>query len=145
MKRICILICLFYVLARTNAWRRRRRRRAPPPCSAVNCQVGSWTSWSSCSRQCGTSGTQARTRPLQVAASCGGTCHYNLLETQACNRDNCQNGGTSHSGGCSCRVGYGGTCCEHGESKHTNKYLYYVTLRKQKKCTQLVLVTYRNM
>ncbi|XP_068691216.1 prestalk protein-like [Montipora foliosa] len=89
-------------------WRRRRRRRAPAP---VNCQVGSWTSWGSCSYLCGDSGTQTRTRAITVAAAHGGTCSYHLSESQACNRGNCQNGGTPHSTGCSCRAGYTGTCC----------------------------------
>ena len=117
MKKALITICLLLLLMETNSffWRRRRRRRSPPSCSAVNCQVGSWTSWSACSHQCGTSGTQERTRQQTQAASCGGTCPYSLRETQACNRDSCQNGGTPHSSGCSCRTGYGGTCCEQGE------------------------------
>ena len=118
MKRALLTFCFLLLMAETNSifWSRRRRRRSPPPCSAVNCQVGSWTSWSSCSHQCGTSGTQTRTRQLVQAPSCGGTCHYNTFESRACNRDNCQNGGTPYSGGCSCRAGYGGTCCEQGES-----------------------------
>ena len=116
MKRVIFIICLLYFSTETSAWRRRRRRRAPPPCNAANCQVGSWTSWTSCSHQCGSSGTQTRTRQVVQGASCGGTCPYNLVETQACNRDSCQNGGTPRSSGCSCRAGYGGTCCEQGES-----------------------------
>ena len=117
MRRVFLAICLLYLLTEASAWRRRRRRAPPPPCSAINCQVGSWTSWSSCSHQCGTSGEQTRTRQQVQAASCGGTCPYNLRETLACNRDSCQNGGTPHSGGCSCSAGYGSTCCEQGESK----------------------------
>ena len=118
MKRALITICIILLLVGTTmSWwgRRRRRRRSPPPCSAVNCQVGSWTSWNSCSHQCGTSGTQIRTRQLVHAASCGGTCPYSLSETRACNRNSCQNGGTPHSSGCSCRSGFRGTCCEDGE------------------------------
>ena len=119
MKRALLTFCFLLLMAETNSifWSRRRRRRSPPPCSAVNCQVGSWTSWSSCSHQCGTSGTQRRTRQQTQEASCGGSCHYGLSETQACNRNSCDNGGTPYSGGCSCRAGYGGTCCDQGESK----------------------------
>ena len=120
MKRALIAISFLLLIAETNTifWRRRRRRRrSPPPCSPVNCQVGSWTSWGSCSHQCGTSGTQRRTRQQTQEASCGGSCHYGLSETQACNRNSCDNGGTPYSGGCSCRAGYGGTCCDQGESK----------------------------
>ena len=116
MKRALIAISLLLLMAETGGWsRRRRRRRSPPPCSAVNCQVGSWTSWSSCSHQCGTSGTQTRTRQQTQAASCGGSCPYSFSETRACNRDSCQNGGTPLSSGCSCKAGYHGTCCEYGE------------------------------
>ena len=119
MRRVFLAICLLFLLTETSAWRRRRRRRrrSPPPCSAVNCQIGSWSSWSSCSYRCGTSGTQSRTRQQTQAASCGGTCHYHTYESQACNRGNCRYGGTPYGGGCSCRAGYGGTCCEQGESR----------------------------
>ena len=121
MKRVIFVILLLHCLNETSAWRRRRRRRAPPPCGAVNCQVGRWTSWGSCSHQCGTSGTQRRTRQQVRPASCGGSCPYHFVETQACNRDNCQNGGTPQSGRCSCRTGYGGTCCEQGECRLRKK------------------------
>lgn len=110
MKRSFIIICALLLIMEANYffWRRRRRRRSSPPCSAVNCLVDSWTSWSSCSHQCGTSGTRERTRQQTRVASCGGTCPYELRQTEACNRDSCQNGGTPHSSGCSCRTGYGG-------------------------------------
>ena len=98
------------------SWRRRRRRRSPPPCYPVNCQVGSWSAWSSCSHHCGTSGTQNRRRQKTSTAQCGGQCPSHLVEMRLCNRDNCHNGGTPNSGGCSCRLGYEGTCCEKGES-----------------------------
>ena len=122
MKRALIAICFLLLLNETNSifWRRRRRRRrrSPPPCSAVNCQMGSWTSWSYCSHQCGTSGTQSRTRQEVQSASCGGTCLYDTYESRACNRDNnCHHGGTPQRRGCSCREGYGGICCEQGEAK----------------------------
>ena len=125
MKRVFLAICLLYLLTEASAWRRRRRRRrrSPPPCSAVNCLVGSWSSWSSCSYSCGTSGTQARTRPIVQGASCGGTCPYHTYESRACNRGNCHYGGTPHSSGCSCRAGYGGTCCNRGESRLRSDYL----------------------
>ena len=121
MKRAFIIICAMLLIMEANAifWRRRRRRRSPPvppPCSPVNCLVSSWTSWSSCSHQCGTSGTQRRTRWKTQTASCGGTeCFYSPQQTRACNRDTCQNGGTPRSSGCSCRPGYWGTCCDQGE------------------------------
>ena len=116
MKRALIAISLLLLMAEKNSifWRRRRRRGRQ--CGlAVNCRVGSWTGWGSCSHQCGTSGTQTRTRQQTQAAYCGGSCPYSLSETRACNRGNCQNGGTPYSSGCSCRSGYRGTCCEYGE------------------------------
>lgn len=115
MKRALITICIILLLVGTSmSWRRRRRRRRRR-CSARNCQVDSWTSWSSCSYRCGTSGTQSRTRRQVQAASCGGSCPYRMRETRACNRNNCRNGGTPRSSGCSCRSGFRGTCCEYGE------------------------------
>ena len=122
MKRTLMIICLLLLLTEVDTWRRRRRRRRA--CSAVNCSVSSWTGWSSCSHQCGTSGTQKRTRQITRAPSCGGTCPYHLHETRACNRDTCQNGGTPHSRGCSCRPGYGGTCCGQGECISVRKFFF---------------------
>ena len=81
-------ISLLLLLTLSNSWWSRRRRRRRRSCSSVNCQVGGWTSWSSCSHQCGTSGTQARTRQQTRAASCGGTRPYHLREMHvACNRE----------------------------------------------------------
>ena len=117
--KLLAVTLLLLVLARdTELWRRRRRRRAPPPCPARNCQVGSWSSWSACSHQCGTRGTQRRSRSKTVVEACGGTCHYPLDQNRACNRDACKNSGTPHSSGCSCRPGYRGTCCESGKLKN---------------------------
>ena len=116
-KKALLVFCLVVIFCTRNieSWRRRRRRRrAPPPCSARDCVVSQWGSWGSCSHQCGTSGVQRRSRSQTSAAVCGGTCPYHLSETRACNRNNCQNGGTPHSSGCSCRAGYRGTCCEGG-------------------------------
>ena len=117
MKTTLIVFCFLLSLTEITSWwgRRRRRRYQPPPCGAVDCQVDSWTSWSACSHQCGTSGTQHRTRTVTQAASCGGSCPYSLRQTQACNRDGCHYGSTPHSSGCSCRTGYGGTCCGQGK------------------------------
>ncbi|XP_066021598.1 protein crumbs homolog 1-like isoform X2 [Pocillopora verrucosa] len=82
------------------------------PCNPVNCRVGSWSAWSTCSHHCGTSGTQNRRRQKTSTAQCGGQCPSHLVEIRLCKRDNCHNGGTPNSGGCSCRLGYEGTCCE---------------------------------
>ena len=116
LSSLLTIILLFYFLGETSCyWIRRRRRTFPPPCYKVNCHVSSWTSWSSCSHQCGASGIQTRRRYVVRWQACGGYCPYNLRQTQWCNRGNCRNGGTPWSGGCSCRTGYGGTCCERGK------------------------------
>ena len=58
-------------------------------CSAVDCTVSSWSSWSSCSRTCG-SGVKTRTRTKTSYASCGGSCHYHSFqETKTCNSNCC--------------------------------------------------------
>ena len=124
VKFLVVALLLLVFIHETESWRRRRRRRnLPPPCVPRNCQVSSWNPWSSCSHQCGTSGTQTRTRTITLAASCGGSCPFALSETLPCNRDNCQNSGTPISSGCSCPPGYNGTCCEIGklETNHQRK------------------------
>ena len=58
-------------------------------CSAVDCTVSSWSSWSSCSRTCG-SGVKTRTRTKTTDESCGGSCHYHYFqETKTCNSNCC--------------------------------------------------------
>lgn len=79
------LLVVATFLTSSDAWWRRRRRRS---CSAVHCQVGSWSSWSSCSRLCG-GGTMSRTRSKTVNEYCGGGCAYHLRETRACNTNCC--------------------------------------------------------
>lgn len=115
---LAITVILSCCVRSTDSWRRRRGGGGPPPCGPRNCVVGSWNAWSACSHQCGTSGTQRRTRPQVSPASCGGSCPYTFSDNRACNRDNCRNGGTPHSSGCSCRPGYKGTCCEGGKEKY---------------------------
>lgn len=115
-KFLAVTLLLLALAKNTEPWRR-RRRSGPPPCPTRNCQVGSWSSWGACSRQCGTSGTQSRRRSKTVVETCGGTCHYPLSQNRACNRDACKNSGTPHSSGCSCRPGFRGTCCESGKLK----------------------------
>lgn len=68
----------------SNAWWSRRRRS----CSAVNCRVNNWSSWTSCSRSCG-GGQASRTRQKTVTESCGGGCAYHLKETRTCNTNCC--------------------------------------------------------
>ncbi|XP_068693813.1 SCO-spondin-like isoform X2 [Montipora foliosa] len=61
----------------------------------VNCTVGSWESWGSCSYSLSLSRTQWRTRQITRAASHGGTCPYSLSESRAC----------------PCPAGYTGSLC----------------------------------
>ncbi|XP_066290743.1 collectin-11-like [Branchiostoma lanceolatum] len=101
-------VVLILLASESAAFTRRRRGT----CSAVNCQWGPWTSWSSCTAQCGTSGTRTRTRAHSPAASCGGaSCSGSNFETEECNRF-CPNG-TPSGAGCDCTgTGYTGTCCD---------------------------------
>ena len=119
---LAITVILSCCVRDTDSWRRRRGGGGPPPCGPRNCVVGSWSAWSACSHQCGTSGTQRRTRPQVSPASCGGSCPYTFSDNRACNRDNCRNGGTPHSSGCSCRPGYKGTCCEGGKENTSGAF-----------------------
>ena len=66
------------VFSTSNAWLWRRRRRS---CSAVNCRVSRLSSWSSCSRTCG-SGVKTRTRTKTRSASCGGSYPYDFTDTK---------------------------------------------------------------
>ncbi len=79
-----LLILLGVFVNEAEGWWRRRRRR----CSATNCHVSGWSSWGSCSQNCGSSGVQSRTRRVTRVASCGGGC-YHLSESRACNRKCC--------------------------------------------------------
>lgn len=57
------------------------------PCP-VDCQVGPWSNWSSCSKSCGT-GSQSRTRPIYQYAAHGGQSCPSTFESQLCNTHNC--------------------------------------------------------
>ena len=122
-KTILFVLCIAALFTTASSfWDRRRRssrrRRSTPTCSSSDCQVGSWSSWGSCSYPCGTSGTRWRSRSKTRSESCGGSCPYQLSESQVCNRYKCNppNSVGSHSTGCYCRAGFAGTCCGSGES-----------------------------
>lgn len=106
-----------------DSWRRRRRRS----CSPRSCQVSSWSTWSPCTHLCGTSGTRTRGRTVTVTPTCGGSCPH-LSEIRSCNRDNCQNSGTPTTNGCSCPLGYGGTCCGTGKLKENTTCKIFTNL-----------------
>ena len=82
---LLVLGAIVVVFSTSNAWFWRRRRRS---CSAVSCRVSSWSSWSYCSRTCG-SGVKTRTRTKTRSASCGGTCPYDFTDTKRCNSNCC--------------------------------------------------------
>lgn len=115
-------ILLVYIVAssflpyKANCCRRRRHAGARP-CSRVNCRLSQWSSWSSCSHRCGTSGTQTRSRYKIRHESCGGSCSVFLLENRRCNRGGkyCNEyRGWPVYGRCSCYSGWRGTCCSYG-------------------------------
>jgi hypothetical protein len=57
------------------------------PCP-VDCVVGEWSEWSTCSVDCG-GGTQTRTREITIQPAHGGMECPVLSETQACNEQPC--------------------------------------------------------
>ena len=85
-------------------------------CIPQDCQVSSWTFWSSChSERCGGRGVQRRTRWQDTVPSCGGSECPILEETRSCGSEltSCLNGGRLNDDGtCSCADGYSGQCCE---------------------------------
>ncbi|XP_062519526.1 coadhesin-like [Corticium candelabrum] len=83
---LLLLIVLSSLVTTGNSWRRRRRRG----CSAVNCLVGNWNSWGSCSAACGTTGIQTRYRSKTRTESCGGSCTFTFSNTRSCNGPCCR-------------------------------------------------------
>ena len=81
-------------------------------CCPVNCEWGTWRSWSTCSATCGR-GTYTRSRTYVRQSSCGGSsCQGSSTETTSCNFRccpvNCRWGSWSNWGACSATCG-GGT------------------------------------
>ncbi|CAG2214236.1 CSMD [Mytilus edulis] len=83
-----------------------------------NCQLGDWSAFSPCTKQC--NGYTYRTRsmwlyenyapcPFEFTTCATEECGY---EVYYCNTDKCQNGGTSDNKNCFCPTGYYGSCCE---------------------------------
>ena len=78
----------------------------------VDCQLSSWSEWSSCTTPCGVSGTQRSARHRIVIEKCGGTCTSTFRKTRTCPDLSCLNGGSLKDGSCFCKEGYSGNCCE---------------------------------
>jgi len=57
-------------------------------CCAVDCVMGAWSGWSSCSASCGP-GNRTQSRSVLVAASCGGSSCGALFEVESCNMRPC--------------------------------------------------------
>lgn len=53
-------------------------------CSAVDCSVSDWGSWSSCSETCGYGGIRTRSRTVRIKESCKGKPCPDLTETSPC-------------------------------------------------------------
>ena len=80
---------------------------------SVNCQLSSWSEWSSCSTPCGVSGIQTSFRHRIITEQCGGTCSTTFRKTRSCPEQSCLNGGSLHSNGtCFCNEGFSGDCCQ---------------------------------
>ena len=81
--------------------------RESQPCGsrAENCQLSSWSEWSSCSAStCGKEGSQTRSKSITTYPSCGGNaCPSNLRESQPCGSraENCQLSSWSEWSSCS--------------------------------------------
>jgi len=73
----------------------------PSECAAISmkcnnecdCKLSKWSDWSECSRPCGSSGLQQRTRAVIADTKPGGTCPP-LSESRECNRTPCNRYGT---------------------------------------------------
>jgi len=58
-------------------------------CCRVDCVMGEWTDWTTCTATCG-GGTQTHTRTPMTAASCGGTACPASSESRSCNTNCCR-------------------------------------------------------
>ena len=84
--------------------------------TAVHCQLSYWSQWSACTTACGVSGTQTSFRHKITLEQCGGSCTSTFTKTRACSIS-CFNGGSVKGGGCVCKKGYSGECCDEKQGK----------------------------
>lgn len=81
----------------------------------VDCVLGVWSEWSSCSfhGRCNLSAFQTSIRSKLYTEGCGGTCKDAVFEKRkSCS---CLNGGTPINGTCQCKEHYYGGCCMYSE------------------------------
>lgn len=89
-----------------------------------DCQLSSWSHWSTCSTPCGVSGVESSSRYKIITEQCGGYCPSILRKTRACFEFSCLNGGRlNHDGTCSCVEGYSGQCCEVKPDGNRKRFL----------------------
>lgn len=84
---------------------REQQRACESYAARKDCQVGPWSEWSTCIRDC-ERGIQRSTRVINVTEACGGlscTGRYNLTQTRACHEKCTQ---LCNQGKCSCNTGY---------------------------------------
>ena len=138
---IVIALLFFNCFLETDTWRRRRRRRRS--CSPRNCEVSSWSSWSSCSAEkCGQQGSQRRTRWRVSEPSCGGSECPTLEETRQCygtRSVNCQLSSWSAWSACSTLCGISGiqTSARHRIITERCGGSCSSTFRKTRACMEL--------
>ena len=54
----------------------------------VDCTWAPWYSWSACNKSCG-GGSRTKVRTKSVVEAHGGTCSGALIDTEACNSQEC--------------------------------------------------------
>lgn len=59
-------------------------------CCPTNCEVSDWNDWNDCTKSCGT-GSHSRSRYVikEANTACGGSCDFDLSETETCNTIQC--------------------------------------------------------
>ncbi|CAL1533862.1 unnamed protein product [Lymnaea stagnalis] len=85
--------------------KREEQRACQSYAARKDCQVGPWSDWGTCVRDC-EKGIQKSTRVITVIEACGGlscTGRYNLTQTKTCHEKCTQ---LCNQGKCSCNPGY---------------------------------------
>ena len=119
---LSLLVAFLVFTDDSDAWWRRRRRRR---CPQQDCQVSSWSYWSSCSAsQCVKHGAQSRSRTEETSPSCGGETCPELHETRQCYGTtpvDCQLSSWSEWSACTTPCGVSGTQSSSRHRKTTEQ------------------------